>query len=225
MELISVQSLTLLTTIIAVISNFLSINEKIAKNGLVNTLKIISYYILPIIFIQQILLLTYEAKATLAAFLSAIPILTLIIANVKKIIIFDKDDIQMIWLAFFSAVFLIINIFLPCIGFENYDSQITNYINEMKNYKISIELYQYLIEHLFFTLCLMIDVIEIILLFLINFREMSYFITCLFYNVNNINSNHYELNIEYKKMFGNIFALVFLTVAGKPLANYIIGLF
>lgn len=68
MELISIQSLTLLTTIIAVVSNLLSINEKISSNGLVNTLKLMSYYVLPIIFLKQIIIFNYEVKSLLTIF-------------------------------------------------------------------------------------------------------------------------------------------------------------
>lgn len=137
MELISVQSLTLLTTIIAIISNLLSVNEKIAQHGLVNTLKIMSYYAIPIIFIKQIIVLTYEVNTAMSILLSIVPITIFFIIRYKRIRFYSDDDTAFIFMMFIISILLIIEIFIPCLGIDNYSSQITNYINGLKDFKIS----------------------------------------------------------------------------------------
>lgn len=225
MELISIQSLTLLTTIIAVVSNLLSINEKISSNGLVNTLKLMSYYVLPIIFLKQIIIFNYEVKSLLTIFLSIIPISTLIVVKKNKIKFYSSEDTVFIYTSFILLLILILQIFIPCIGIENYNSQITDYINEIKVYKISIAMYQYMMEYLFCTLCLIIDVVETILFFMVSFKELIYYNQYIFDSKNNIISINYDTSIDFEKMVINMLVLFFLAGFGKQTINYIIGLF
>ncbi len=226
MELINEQSLTLLTTIIAVTSNLLSFNEKIAKNGLVNTLKILSYYVLPIIFLKQIIVFTYEAKSALIILLSIIPILTLFIIKKKKIDFFSENDMMFIWFSFITAILLILQIFIPSfIGIENYNSQITDYINEIKNQELLIDVYKYMEDHLLCTFWLIVDVVIIILFVFVSFKELVYYNDEIFGRENNIISLNYDESVNFKKMFINLLALFFTAGFGKQLVNYVIGLF
>lgn len=55
---INIQTLTLLATIIGVASNLLSISQNLRKNGVIAMLKGLSLCVLPVLFIQQIILIT-----------------------------------------------------------------------------------------------------------------------------------------------------------------------
>lgn len=225
MELISMQSLTLLTTIIAIMSNLLSINEKIAKNGLVNTLKIMSYYAIPIIFIKQIIVFTHEAKTICTIFLSIIPILTLFTVKKKKIKFINDDDMTFIWMMFILAILLIYEIFEPCFGIENYSSQITSYIKGLKDFKISIDMYRYMLENLLCTLCLLIDAVKFVLFFIVSFNELVYYSYYIFNAKNNVIIDNLKENIDFRKMFINGFILFIISAFGKYIIHYVIGLF
>lgn len=219
------QSLTLLTTIIAIMSNLLSINEKIAKNGLVNTLKIMSYYAIPIIFIKQIIVLTYEAKTALSIMLSIVPILIFVIIKYKRIRFLSDDDTAFIFMMFFISILFIIEIFIPCFGINNYSSQITNYINGLKNFKISIDMYKYMLENLFCTLCLLIDAVKFVLFFIVSLNELIYYSYYIFNSKNNIINDNFNVNINYRKMFINGLILFVISASGKYVIYYVIGLF
>ncbi len=225
MELISVQSLTLLTTIIAIISNLLSVNEKIAQHGLVNTLKIMSYYAIPIIFIKQIIVLTYEVNTAMSILLSIVPITIFFIIRYKRIRFYSDDDTAFIFMMFIISILLIIEIFIPCLGIDNYSSQITNYINGLKDFKISLNMYKYMLENLCSTLYLLVDTVKIVLFIIVSFKELVYYSYYIFNNENNIINDTFNRNIDFRKMLINGLILFIVTAFGKHIIFCVMDLF
>lgn len=223
MEFINVQSLTLLTTVVAVISNILSLNESIAKNGIVKSLKITTYYLLPIIFIKQIILFVYDIKCLSIIIISTIPILILF-ATIRKSINFCKiEDKIFIFVTFVTAIILISQVFIPTYGIDNYNSLICDFVTKFREYKISISMYEYMIQNLFCTMCLIIDVIEIILFLYISIKELIYYKRYIFKN--NSISIDLEIDTDLKNMLCKTIALFILVLFSKQTINYILMLF
>lgn len=173
----NIQSLTLLTTLITIISNLLSLNETLSKNGVISIIKILSYYILPLLFIQQILLFTYSIKFVLSIIFCILPLVLLIelVYRINKRNFFNANEVAIIiCLITSSGCFLGQSLILECF-IPNYNIQLNNYINCLREYKISEEMYIFLVNNLLFTFSLIINVVAIILFFVVEIKATIYF--------------------------------------------------
>lgn len=220
MEFINVQLLTLLTSIIAVMSNFLSLNEKIAKMGIVNLLKILCYYVLPVLFIKQIILFTYNYKFILTIIFSVVPTIIFVIVRKNKVEFFSKDDKHILNVILISTILLIIQLFFSVNGIDNYSNLMTDYISGLNNKMGFYEMLQYISGHLAYTLFVLNDTIILVLFAIVGFKAFFYYKNYL------LNESEIDLcptlEINFKKFTYNVIILFMLSPGlSKNIIDYI----
>lgn len=175
----TIQLLTLLTPIVAVISNLLSVNEKFSKIGIVGVLKMLSYYVLPILFIQQILQVTYSLKYAMSYVYSIFPIILVVYAIVfKKKSVFDNHELLLIIILAVASFFFILQPFSLNYFINGYANSVSDFFQKLGNYKISEDMYIFLSNNLLLVFWELIDSISLILFAIVEFKTFKYFYIC-----------------------------------------------
>jgi hypothetical protein len=220
----NIQLITLLSTLIAVVSNLLSLNEKFSKFGIIGTVKTLSYYVLPIVFIQQILQLVYTLQLLLAIIFSNLPIILIICLIVKRVkgnSFKFKEELSIVLMFIAAFFFLIHAINLKCV-FTEYSNDTNNFIQSLNCYKISDKMYTFLSKNLLYVFGLMIDAVSIILFTIVEIQTFQYF------NCHYLNSSY--CNDDEKPECANLIVYslaLLLTTSGliHLAVQYIINLF
>ena len=179
----NIQLLTLLSTIVAIISGLISINDNLSKLKFTSILRVLSCYFLPVLFLQQIILFTYELLPCVyifcvingliffASYLIHKNNLTGCLNNDRKLILFFVVVSQLL--------FLVQPLYINCV-ISDYDITVYNFIVALKQYKICGDMYLYLANHLLVTFVILIDTIAVIFIVIMTFLAYDYFNSVLF---------------------------------------------
>ncbi len=167
MENFNIQTLTLLATIIGVASNLLSISQNLRKNGIISMFKGLSLCILPVLFIQQIILITnklmlcYNFSILISEFLFVLIII--ILNKVEE----RKTTAKEIMLPFATVVstslFEFQSLYISII-IKDYSDKMNTFITKLSEYKISIEMFIFLSDNLGSAVFTIIDAITVFVL-------------------------------------------------------------
>lgn len=176
---INIQTLTLLATIIGVASNLLSISQNLRKNGVIAMLKGLSLCVLPVLFIQQIILITNAMTLYYNGFILIVGIfliLFIIISNKQeekkttvKEIIFPLVTVAFISLFEFQPIY--INVLI-----KDYNNMMNNFIMKLSKHKISIDMFMFLSDNLNFAIYTIIDIITVFVLSITYLYTFKYFL-------------------------------------------------
>lgn len=166
------QTISLLATIIAILSNLLSLSEKLSKIGTLGIIKILSYFALPILFFQQILQVTVSAGITfklIIMFSSLVLFLICLYLKRKDSLIADEFFISILLVISAIAFFYKKHILLLSSNLNgNIHSLMSNldidaFMNSLGKYKICLEMYTFLGTHLLEVFFIMLDSVSIVL--------------------------------------------------------------
>lgn len=175
----NIQTLTLLATIIGVASNLLSISQNLRKNGAISMFKGLSLCILPVLFIQQIILITnklmlcYNFSILISEFLF---VLIIIILNKKEERKTTAKETMLplatvVSTSLFELQSLYISIFI-----KDYNDMMNSFITKLSEYKISIEMFIFLSDNLGFAVFTIIDAITVFVLSITFLYTFKYFL-------------------------------------------------
>ena len=165
----NIQLISLLSAIIAIISGLLTVSEKVNKIKLSSVIRLLTVYVLPILFIQQIIIFTnktinaYSAVLIFGAVISIV--LSLITSRKGRKI--DSNGIFVLIIICLSSIMLFLHplyIEQMCPG---YNSLLNSFISELTKYKITYEMFLFLSKNLSITLSILSDTVAIVILLII----------------------------------------------------------
>lgn len=222
MELINIQVITLLTAIIAIVSNFLSLNEKIAKMGITNVLKALCYYILPILFIKQIIVITYTSQLALSIIFLIISLTVFILIKRYKISFYNNDERYIIYFVLLSSMFFLFQQIFPGFGISNYSNLMMEYINDLTPKMRFIEMVKYITDNLACTLYILSDTITIILFVIVEIKELFYYSEYIINGSNHDITIDLDVDIDLKLFSINTILLLLISTGFmKCIINYV----
>ena len=175
----AIQILSLLSILITVISGLLSITKDVQTNGLVNSIKTLMQYLLPILFIKQLILLTYFwynafliICETLFIFFSAIE--SFKSGSIKSYFTNLSSDKKMISLTIGCSPILH---WLSTVFFSSDSKLEMQFINQLQQYKISTSMYEFFANNLQYTFSYTIELISVAVLLKLTMEFISWSIS------------------------------------------------
>lgn len=172
----NIQFLALLSTIVAIVSSLLTISEKASNFKPLALIKSLSICFLPILFVQQILLITDQYKVAFLICL-ILGVIFLAITPMFHNITLDCDENLILIFTFLSIItFLCQPLFIDNL-YHDYNSLMKKFITDLSWYKISPEMFKYLSQHIALTLSAISDTVNIVLLTIIeiNFPDQCHY--------------------------------------------------
>lgn len=180
------QILSLLIPIITVISSLLSLNEKISNQGIIKTIKILLLYLLPILFIQQILQVAYLFKTPISRLLLILPITTfillLILFYIKKLK-FKKQELLYILIMLINSLLFAFQPYCLNLIIDDFLIKLNDFFIELSDYNISYNMYVFLSNNLFYVFANIIDVATIILFVFLEILTGKYYFALIMNNI------------------------------------------
>lgn len=160
-----IQLISLLAAIITIITGVLSLSKDLNKTSIIRFCKILCCYSMPILFIQQVITLTN-------LFQPAIMIIYIFIFSFKVITSHDdykKFSDDKCISAFIIIIISIIMFFVGEFGLRDYSvnnfrESRTTFINNLNTYKINIEMFVFLKNNIFMTLCMFLDALNLFII-------------------------------------------------------------
>lgn len=166
------QTLTLLSSIIAIISGLLSLSKKMRDFGFVKVIRTLCIYILPVLFIQQILIFTLNLQFSIMWINLLYPVAWFIYIKIKNqkytgkklYRLYDAEFIILLLVMISVLIFYIREQFFTDTVLFNFFSMRRKFIKELQNYHITFEMFQFLAENLYVSLCSLLDSTNLFLL-------------------------------------------------------------
>lgn len=175
----SYQNITLLAAIMTIVTSLLSINEHIRKERLFKTISVLLMYIIPIVFIQQIIKVTYLYKGFVFCYLIIYMVIKMLALN-NTFHSFDtihiKTEYSTIFknhkITLFMVLVLLLSIHLYSwnnviqdIFISDFSADQAAYYSELMTYHINMDMVDYLTENIFITLSILVDTANFFLMF------------------------------------------------------------
>lgn len=184
------QTFTLLASIVSITNGLLSINVNLKKTKLVGAIKIISIYILPILFIRQIFEITYLYKNDILNILFILTVLGIIYlcynyyvpdefdenCKILQFLRFNgKGTATIIVLLLSMCVNSLSEQFLLNLIIEDFTSNREIFIDKLMQYHLSVNMFVYFSDNILITLSIIIDIANIVIIFSTILNTYKYF--------------------------------------------------